>query len=118
MDKFLCLILPFLRSGFVDVWSNEEGTEPQYTFTCEGDGCYRLPSALQLWEKPHSVYLAVSHGHTVQVHTIQNGEGHLKDRVVFDSVVSVVGTQFCFSLGVVFFERRDMKKCGMGGSEM
>ena len=81
------------------MWSNEEGTEPQYTFTCDGEGSFRLPSALQLWENQHTVHLAVSNGYTVQVHTLHDAEGCLKDKVVFDSVVSVV--KMC-----LFFDER------------
>ncbi|KAK7087459.1 F-box/WD repeat-containing protein 8-like [Littorina saxatilis] len=71
--------------GFVDVWSNEEGTEPKYTFTCEGSA--RQPSSLQLWENQNKVFLAISNGPFVQVHTVCNSEGHLKNKVAFDSTV-------------------------------
>ncbi|XP_076472891.1 F-box/WD repeat-containing protein 8-like isoform X2 [Babylonia areolata] len=73
--------------GFVDVWSNEQGTEPLYTFPCEGRGSLRQPSSLQLWENPQSVYLSVSSGHHVQVHSVRSGEGAVMDTWVFDSVV-------------------------------
>ena len=106
------------------MWSNEEGTEPQYTFTCDGEGSFRLPSALQLWENQHTVHLAVSNGYTVQVHTLQNAEGCLKDKVVFDSVVSVVKMRLFFAECLfLFFLRlfsslRNEEHAVLGCSEM
>jgi hypothetical protein len=84
-------------AGFVDVWSNEEGTEPCYTIHC--DGSLPRPSSLQLTETSHTAHLALSFGHTVQIHHVTGREGQLKAALNLDSVVNASFIVFF----VVFF---------------
>ncbi|KAK7494023.1 hypothetical protein BaRGS_00014681 [Batillaria attramentaria] len=75
--------------GFVDVWSNEEGTEPAYTFPCPGPGASQQASGLGLCENQQgSVYLAVNSRAAVQVHVVEDSQGRHHQTLQFNTHVT------------------------------
>lgn len=80
-------------TGFVDVWSNEEGTEPTYSFGVPGSKPF---SALELCETQHEVYLAVARDTELQLHKVENGQGYLTDRSGLVSQVTNSPLLFCY----------------------
>ena len=79
-------------SGFVDVWSNvDEGVDAIYTVTlrhARGRNCQI--SSVDLQEMDSSVYLSVSGGHCLDIHTVSSdGQGQLQSTVVSDYMVTL-----------------------------